>query len=58
MGKASELIDGASENPIVEGSFECHVCGECVDEAEHIPAKKELRWVCDSGHASKIEVQW
>lgn len=58
MGKASELIGQSDDRFMIEGSFECHVCGVCVDEAEKISSKKILTWTCENGHRSQIEVQW
>lgn len=58
MGRAADLVGSASDNPKMEGCFQCHSCDEVVEEAEHIPSKKALRWVCSRGHVSEIEVLW
>ena len=60
MGNASELSRVVSDinNPIVDGSFQCHVCDEVVDEAERIVAQKIIQWTCSGGHISSIEVSW
>lgn len=60
MGRASDLSRFAREaaHPKVSGSFDCMVCGEDVEEAEHIIEKKLLRWTCKNGHTSQIEVLW
>lgn len=37
------------------GSFQCHVCYEDVDTAEHDLNTRSLKWVCSKGHVSRIE---
>ena len=39
----------------VEGSFQCQICYEIVDEAEYFPTRRLLKWVCEDKHISYIE---
>lgn len=64
LGRASDFSKSAkrekvlSEGTPVDGAFECHRCGRCVEEAEYFSGHKVLRWVCDEGHSSQIEVSF
>jgi hypothetical protein len=39
----------------IEGSFECHVCRELVDDARYYPTESLLVWECSEKHKSHIE---
>jgi hypothetical protein len=40
---------------LIDGAFDCLMCGETCDEGEYFPNSKKLKWDCSNGHTSTIE---
>jgi hypothetical protein len=59
MSKFEEFMQSQSQSPHpgipIDGSFQCQVCFEMVDEAEYFPTRRWLKWTCSESHLSYIE---
>jgi hypothetical protein len=57
MSRFSDRKEAPPEVPIgtiVNGAFECHICGVIVTVAVHNRKEEILYWTCPDGHASSI----